>query len=322
MTTTIDPAKAMRDQTAVFSTDLKLPNRRQGKVRDIYDVPGDRGNPARLLIVASDRISAFDVVLPAPIPGKGRLLTDISLRWFELIRSLDIVGDHLVSTDAASVPGLSAADRALIQGRMMLVRAARVVPIECVVRGYLAGSGWVEYQDSQSVCGIKLPKGLRQCDRLPEPVFTPATKATVGHDENIDFERASSIAGSDVMKRLREISIRIYEAAAAHAEDRGIILADTKFEFGFALDAGGKPTSELLLVDEVLTPDSSRFWPADEYQPGRDQRSFDKQYVRDYLLSLVKAGKWHKQPPGPELPAEIVRNTLAKYVDARDRLFG
>ncbi len=305
----------------VFETHLPLPNRRQGKVRDMYTVPADHLQP-RVLIVASDRISAFDVVMPTPIPGKGKLLTEISVKWFEHIRRENIVRDHLLSTDPNDVPLLSAEDRALIAGRMMLVRAAQVVPIECVVRGYLAGSGWVEYQATQSVCGINLPAGLRQCDRLPEPIFTPATKAAVGHDENIDFEQACAIAGREVMSRLRDLSIRIYASAARHAESRGIILADTKFEFGFALDEAGRPTDELLLVDEVLTPDSSRFWPAEEYEPGRDQQSFDKQYVRNYLLELVAAGKWAKQPPGPALPDDVVANTMARYVEAKRRLFG
>jgi phosphoribosylaminoimidazole-succinocarboxamide synthase len=205
---------------------------------------------------------------------------------------------------------------------MMLGRAAQVIPVEFVVRGYLAGSGWVEYQQSQTVCGIKLPAGLKQCQQLPEPIFTPATKADVGHDENIDFERACAIAGRDVMTRLRSVSLKIYASAAEHARTRGIILADTKFEFGYALDAKGQPTQEIILIDEVLTPDSSRFWPAEEYAPGRDQNSFDKQYVRNYLLELVKQKKWAKQPPGPPLPEEIVHNTLARYREAKDRLFG
>jgi phosphoribosylaminoimidazole-succinocarboxamide synthase len=195
-----------------------------------------------------------------------------------------------------------------------------VVPIEFVVRGYLAGSGWVEYQQAQTVCGIRLPAGLRQCDRLPQPIFTPATKEDVGHDQNIDFERACAIAGRPLMERLRDVSLAVYELGARHAEQRGIILADTKFEFGHALDTAGKPTDELILIDEVLTPDSSRFWPADQYQPGRDQDSFDKQYLRNYLLELVKAGKWAKQPPGPQLPDDVVRNTLRRYEEARDRL--
>ncbi len=307
--------------TAVFETRLPLPDRRQGKVRDIYRVPAQGSEPERVLIIASDRISAFDVVMPTPIPGKGRILTQISTRWFELIRSAGIIADHLLSTSPLDVPGLNDADRRSIEGRMMLARAAQVVPIEFVVRGYLAGSGWVEYQQSQTVCGIKLPAGLKQCERLPQPIFTPATKATVGHDENIDFDRASEIAGRPLMERLRDVSIAIYELAAKHAESRGIILADTKFEFGHALDATGKPTNDLMLIDEVLTPDSSRFWPADLYQSGRDQESFDKQFLRNYLLTLVKAGEWAKQPPGPELPSDVVRDTLKRYEDARDRLF-
>jgi phosphoribosylaminoimidazole-succinocarboxamide synthase len=322
MPTVIDPIRSRApSEQAVVETHLPLPDRRQGKVRDVYRVPATADAPSRVLIVATDRISAFDVVMPTPIPGKGRLLTEISTRWFERIRAAGLIGDHLVSTDAADVPGLSADERRLIEGRMMLARSAEVVPIEFVVRGYLAGSGWVEYQQSQTVCGIKLPGGLRQSDRLPQPIFTPATKASVGHDENIDFERACEIAGRPLMQRLRDVSIAIYQLAAKHAEARGIILADTKFEFGYALDRAGKPTDELMLIDEALTPDSSRFWPADKYQPGRDQDSFDKQYVRNYLLELVKAGRWAKQPPGPELPDEVVRNTFARYQEARDRLF-
>ena len=321
MPTVTEPTRSGIDDSAVFDTRLPLPDRRQGKVRDIYRVPASNDAPARVLIVATDRISAFDVVMPTPIPGKGRLLTQISTKWFDLIRSSRIIGDHLISTNPSDVPGLSVAERRMIDGRMMLARAARVVPIEFVVRGYLAGSGWVEYQQSQTVCDIKLPAGLRQCERLPEPIFTPATKADVGHDENIDFERACQIAGRSLMERLRDVSIAIYQLAAKHAEARGIILADTKFEFGHALDQSGQPTDELILIDEVLTPDSSRFWPADQYAPGRDQDSFDKQYLRNYLLGLVKKGQWAKQPPGPELPADVVRNTLKRYEEARDRLF-
>ncbi|MEM7230390.1 MAG: phosphoribosylaminoimidazolesuccinocarboxamide synthase [Planctomycetota bacterium] len=306
---------------AVSRTDLPLPDRREGKVRDVYRVPASTDMPAGLLIVASDRVSAFDVVLPTPIPGKGRLLTDISTRWFSFVRERGIVSDHLLSTDPADVPGLNADQRSLIEGRMTLGRACAVIPIECVVRGYITGSGWLDYEATQSICGIKLPANLRQCDRLPEPIFTPATKADVGHDENVDFEYACGVAGREVMERLRDISLALYTAAAAHAEARGILLADTKFEFGFALDEHGHPTDELLLIDEIFTPDSSRFWPADEYEPGRDQNSFDKQYVRNYLLELVRAGTWDKEPPGPPLPEEIVRNTLARYREARDRLF-
>lgn len=321
MPTLTDPTTSPSHAHAVLETHLPLPDRRQGKVRDVYRVPATATSPSRVLIVASDRISAFDVVMPTPIPGKGKLLTQISTKWFELIRRANIIADHLISTNPFDVPGLSADDRRQIDGRMMLARAAEVVPIEFVVRGYLAGSGWVEYQQSQTVCGIKLPSGLRQCEKLPEPIFTPATKATVGHDENIDFAKACEIAGRPLMERLRDVSVAVYQLAAKHAEARGIILADTKFEFGYALDGHGKPTDELILIDEVLTPDSSRFWPADDYAAGRDQDSFDKQYLRNYLLSLVKRGEWAKQPPGPELPMDVVRNTLKRYEDARDRLF-
>ncbi len=205
---------------------------------------------------------------------------------------------------------------------MMLGRSARVIPVEFVVRGYLAGSGWNEYEQSQSVCGIKLPGGLKRAGRLPEPIFTPATKATSGHDQNIDFERACQIAGRAAMETLRDISVRIYEAAARHAEAKGLILADTKFEFGYALDKTGEPTDELILIDEVLTPDSPRFWPADRYEPGREQENVDKQFVRNYLLELVEAGRWDKSPPGPVLPVEITASTRARYLEARDRLFG
>jgi len=308
--------------TAVMTTHLPLPGRRQGKVRDIYRLPATGGQPPRFLIVATDRISAYDVVMPTPIPGKGRLLTEISTRWFEFIRGRTIIADHVLSTDPADVPGLSEAQRARIEGRMMLGRGARVIPVEFVVRGYLAGSGWKEYQETQSVCGIALPAGLKQCDKLPQPIFTPATKADVGHDENIDFERACAIAGRDVMERLRDVSIRIYQDGAEYARQRGIILADTKFEFGYALDEHGDETDEIMLIDEVLTPDSSRFWPAEDYEPGRDQDSFDKQYVRNYLTGLVRAGRWDKTPPGPELPEEIVVNTLKRYREAAERLFG
>ncbi|TVQ53495.1 MAG: phosphoribosylaminoimidazolesuccinocarboxamide synthase [Phycisphaerales bacterium] len=307
---------------AVFETDLPLPGRRSGKVRDIYRVPDKAGGPDRVLIVASDRISAFDVILPTPIPGKGRMLTDISTQWFNFIRERKLVPDHLLSTDPADIPGLNDEQRSQLEGRMMLGRAARVIPIECVVRGYLAGSGWKEYQKSRSVCGIGLPDGLQNSSQLPEPIFTPSTKAEHGHDENIDFEQACEIAGRDVMEQLRDLSLKIYQTGADHARAHGIILADTKFEFGYALDANGDPTDEIVLIDEVLTPDSSRFWPADEYEPGREQNSFDKQYVRNYLQELVDRGEWSKTPPGPELPEEIVRTTLSRYEEARQRLFG
>ena len=307
---------------ALVRTDLGLSGRRQGKVRDIYPLPGRGGEPPRLLIVATDRISAFDVVLPTPIPGKGRLLNEISLRWFEHIRSLGIIGDHLLSTDPREVPDLTDRERDLLQGRIMVGRAAQVVPVEFVVRGYLAGSGWRDYQKSQSVCGIPLPAGLRNGDRLPEPIFTPTTKADAGHDEPLTFEQAAELGGRDVVERLRDVSLAVYAAGASYAIERGIILADTKFEFGYAVDSEGRRTDEIILIDEVLTPDSSRYWPADRHEPGREQDNFDKQYVRNHLQALVDARRWDKTPPGPELPADVVANTLSRYVEVRDRLFG
>ena len=305
----------------VVSTNLPYQGRRQGKVRDIYSVPPTSDRGSCVLIVASDRISAFDVVMPTPIPGKGRELTAISTRWFDLIRQWDLIGDHLVSTDAADLPGLNDEQRTQVEGRMMLGRAAKVIPIEFVVRGYITGSGWKEYQRDGTVCGITLPEGLGHCQKLPEPIFTPATKAEQGHDENIDFETACTIAGRDVMNRLRDVSVEIYRRGAQYALDRGIILADTKFEFGYALDNQGNPTDDLMLIDEVLTPDSSRFWPAEEYEVGRDQDSFDKQYVRNYLEGIVHSGQWNKTPPGPELPDDVVINSLARYREAHKRLF-
>lgn len=305
----------------LMRTDLRLPGRRQGKVRDIYEIPGDGGEPPRVLIVATDRVSAFDVVMPNGIPGKGRLLTAISLRWFAFIRRLGLIGDHLLSSDPRDVPDLGDDQRAMLQGRIMIGRAAKVVPVEFVVRGYLAGSGWKEYRQRGSVCGIRLPEGLRNGDRLPEPIFTPTTKADAGHDEPLDYDQACENAGRDVVEQLRAVSIALYGAGAAYAIQRGIILADTKFEFGWATDAEGRPTDELILIDEVLTPDSSRYWPADRHAPGREQDNFDKQYVRNYLQTVVDAGKWDKTPPGPELPADVVANTLSRYAEARDRLF-
>jgi phosphoribosylaminoimidazole-succinocarboxamide synthase len=274
--------------------DLKLHS--TGKVREMYEVDGD------LLMVASDRISAYDVVLPTPIPDKGRVLTQMSIFWFE--STADIVPNHFVSEDVPRE----------VAGRALRVRRLDMYPVECVVRGYLSGSGWREYREGGTVCGIELPSGLRESERLPEPIFTPATKAEVGdHDENIDFERAvEEIGERDLMEQLRDTSIALYEHAAAHAAERGIILADTKFEFG------SSPGAEVVLGDEVLTPDSSRFWPADAYGPGRPQPSFDKQYVRDWLDS----SGWDHSPPGPELPDEVVANTRAKYVEAYERISG
>jgi len=302
---------------AMMRTDLPLPGRRQGKVRDIYEATLADGTAA-LVIIATDRISAFDVVMPNGIPGKGVVLTQISNFWFDMIsRKLgDVLSHHLISTDPADIPGLSDAQRRQLEGRAMIGRKATVVPIECVARGYLAGSGWVEYQQSRTVCGIKLPAGLKQCDKLPQPIFTPATKAQTGHDENISFEQACGVAGHSVVSTLRDLTLKIYRMGHDYAARRGIILADTKFEFGRTDDG------QIILIDEVMTPDSSRFWPADEYEAGRDQVSFDKQHVRNYLQELVDNGRWNKTPPGPTLPESIVSNSLAKYLEAHRLLTG
>jgi len=274
---------------------------RRGKVRDIYDF-GDR-----LLFIASDRISAFDWVLPSGIPDKGRVLTQVSRFWFD---RLD-VRSHVLSLDPADVPLPEGTDVDALRGRSMVVRKTEVIPIECVVRGYLAGSGWKEYQASRTVCGIPLPDGLVLASRLPEPIFTPATKAESGHDENIPFEVASRQIGSELAERLRTLSLRIYSQAADYALERGIILADTKFEFGL-LDR------DVILIDEVLTPDSSRYWPTDRYAPGQSPYSFDKQFVRDWLEST----SWDKNSQPPELPDEIIDKTREKYVEAYERLTG
>ena len=313
------------DMQGLYETRLNLPGQRRGKVRDIFELPSGEGED-RLLIVASDRISAFDVVMPTPIPGKGRLLTRLSTFWLRYIERAGICRTHLISDDAGMIPdsafGVGGTSRVELSGRVTIARRASVVPIECVVRGYLEGSGWKENQATGAVCGVALPKGLRQCDRLPEPIFTPATKEEQGkHDENISFERACAVVGRPLMERLREVSLAIYARASAHAAERGVIIADTKFEFGL-LEGPGSATREPILVDEALTPDSSRFWPAAEYQPGRAQKSYDKQYLREYLETLVAAGKWGKSPPGPALPEEVVRATLAKYEEAAERLMG
>jgi phosphoribosylaminoimidazole-succinocarboxamide synthase len=275
-----------------------------GKVRDVYRVDNER-----LLFVATDRISAFDYVLASGIPQKGKVLTQLSLFCFDLLR--DIVPNHLITADVDRYPTNLRPHADQIRGRSMLVTRADMVAIECVVRGYISGSAWKEYQASGSVCGIALPKGLRESDKLPEPIFTPATKAATGHDENISFERMAQQAGPTLSKELRDISIQLYKKAADYALARGIIIADTKFEFGRTL--GG-----LVLGDEVLTPDSSRFWPAETYKPGKAQESFDKQYVRDYLEAI----HWNKQPPAPGLPADVARKTSDKYVEAYRRLTG
>ncbi len=278
-----------------------VPLRSRGKVRDLYEF-GDC-----LLIVATDRLSAFDVVLPTPIPDKGRVLTQLSLFWFDLLR--DVVANHVLS--GTEFPAQLAPYADQLRGRSMLVRRTQAVPIECVVRGCLAGSGWKDYQKTGAVCGIPLPAGLRESDRLPEPIFTPSTKATSGHDENISFDEAAARVGRPLAERLRTVSLELYRRATAYAEPRGIILADTKFEFGLVGD-------ELIWIDEALTPDSSRFWPAGGYEAGRPQPSFDKQYVRDYLERIG----WSKQPPGPELPPEVVAATQEKYREAYRRLTG
>ncbi|HXF56259.1 MAG TPA: phosphoribosylaminoimidazolesuccinocarboxamide synthase [Actinomycetota bacterium] len=275
----------------------------RGKVRDIFEAGRD------LLMVATDRISAFDVVLPQPIPGKGQVLTGLSLYWFD--RTRHIVENHLVTGDVDRFPEPFASHRRELAGRAMLVRRARVVPIECVARGYLSGSGWKEYRERGEVCGVRLPPGLVESDRLPEPIFTPATKETTGHDVNISLAEAEERVGRGLARRLQELTLTLYEFAAAHLLERGIVLADTKFEFGFA-------DGELILVDEVLTPDSSRFWPADRYEPGRPQPSFDKQYVRDWL----DAWGWDHEPPPPDLPEEVVAQTAARYREAYERVTG
>jgi phosphoribosylaminoimidazole-succinocarboxamide synthase len=275
----------------------------KGKVRDIYDLND------RLLFIATDRISAFDYVLATGIPEKGRVLTQISLFWFEFLK--DIVSNHLVTASVDEYPEELKKYAGQLRGRSMLVKKAQMVDIECVARGYISGSAWKEYQQQGTVCGIQLPKGLRESDKLPEPIFTPATKALSGHDENISFDEMCKRTGKELANQLRDLTLKIYQKASDYAAGRGIIIADTKFEFGHT---GG----QLVLADEVLTPDSSRFWPADKYQPGRAQESFDKQFVRDYLESI----KWNKQPPAPALPDDVARKTSDKYIQAYRILAG
>jgi phosphoribosylaminoimidazole-succinocarboxamide synthase len=292
--------------SAVVSTtdfkNLKLKGR--GKVRDIYDL-GDR-----LLIVATDRMSAFDVVMPNPIPDKGRILTQLSKFWFDLTK--EIVPNHVISTEVKDYPKDCEPYQEMLRGRSMLVMKTEVVPIECVVRGYLSGSGWEEYKKTGEICGIRLPKGLVESTKLEEPVFTPATKAEMGlHDENIPFERVEKIIGNDLAQKVKLLSMAVYKKARDFAEQRGILIADTKMEFGMK-------DGKLILIDELLTPDSSRFWPRDEYQAGGPQKSFDKQFLRDYLLSI----HWDKSPPAPPLPEEIIQNTREKYLEAYERLVG
>jgi phosphoribosylaminoimidazole-succinocarboxamide synthase len=290
---------------------LKL--HRRGKVRDVYEVTLDSGDTA-LLMVATDRISAFDYVLGSGIPDKGKVLTQLSAFWFE--RMGDLVPHHLLSIDVDDFPVAARPYADVLRGRTMLTRLTRPIPVECVARGYLSGSGWKEYQQTGSVCGITLPAGLKESDRLPEPIFTPATKAESGHDVNITFEEAGRIVGTDLIARLRDLTLEIYRRGCEHAESRGIIIADTKFEFGLVGD--GDPATGIVLIDEVLTPDSSRFWPRESYRPGHGVPSFDKQFVRDYLEDI----KWNKQPPVPSLPEEVVRKTREKYVEAFRLLTG
>ncbi|HVG39493.1 MAG TPA: phosphoribosylaminoimidazolesuccinocarboxamide synthase [Pyrinomonadaceae bacterium] len=282
-----------------------LPLLRRGKVRDVYEVDDEH-----LLIVATDRISAFDCILPTPIPRKGQILTAISRFWFNRLEK--ITPHHLITIDVAEMPARLGQYAPQIGGRSMYVRRTEVLPVECVVRGYIAGSGWKDYQRTGEICGHKLPDNLRESDRLPEPIFTPATKAAEGHDENISEEQTRDIIGAERTARLRETSLNLYRAAADYARERGIIIADTKFEFG--VDRAG----HILLIDEVLTPDSSRFWPADRYEPGHGQPSFDKQYVRDYLETLA----WDKRPPAPPLPAEVRAATTERYLQAYRLLTG
>jgi phosphoribosylaminoimidazole-succinocarboxamide synthase len=275
-----------------------------GKVRDVYRLGNEQ-----LLFVATDRISAFDYVLATGIPHKGRVLTQISLFWFEFLR--EVVPNHLVTPDVESYPASLHPHADQLRGRSMVVMRAEMVPVECVVRGYISGSAWKEYKATGKVCGIELPKGLRESDKLPEPIFTPSTKATTGHDENIPFEEMIRVVGRERSEKLRDITLKIYTKAADYARTKGIIIADTKFEFGIT-------SKGITLADEVLTPDSSRFWPADKYQPGRAQDSYDKQYVRDYLEEI----RWNKQPPAPALPPEVARKTSEKYVEAYHQLTG
>ncbi|TWT85625.1 Phosphoribosylaminoimidazole-succinocarboxamide synthase [Posidoniimonas polymericola] len=295
----------------LLTTDLPHWPVRRGKVRDVYDLgDGDLGNGDlgdRVLLIATDRLSAYDWVLPTGIPDKGRVLTQTSVFWFDRVG----IPHHLITADVDQMQLPDDIDRSRLAGRTMLCRKSQVVPFECVVRGYLSGSGWKEYQQSGTVCGVQLPPGLQESDKLPEPIFTPATKADEGHDENVPFERMVADLGTELAEELRRKSLEIYTLGAEYAAERGILIADTKFEFG---QQGG----QVILIDEVMTPDSSRFWPADQYEPGRGQKSFDKQYVRDWLSSTT----WDKNSEPPELPAEVVAGTRAKYIEAYEQLTG
>jgi phosphoribosylaminoimidazole-succinocarboxamide synthase len=287
--------------TPLLRTDIPGRPVRRGKVRDVYDF-GDY-----LLLVATDRISAFDWVLPSGIPDKGRVLTQISEFWFGRLKTVH----HLIRTNVADLPLPANVDREALAGRSMICRKTQVAPIECVVRGYLSGSGWKEYQQNGMVCGVKLPPGLRESDKLPEPIFTPAIKAETGHDENVPYETVCNIVGHEIARKLRDMSLDLYSQGAAYALEKGIIIADTKFEFG-------RVEGEMILIDEVLTPDSSRFWPKDQYEPGRAQASYDKQFVRDWL----ETQPWDKNSPPPELPEDVIQRTRAKYIEAYEGLTG
>src|ERR1700719_1194088 len=291
--------------TVLLRTDYpELELHASGKVRDVYNLDADH-----LLFVATDRISAFDYVLATGIPHKGRVLTQISLFWFNFLR--DVVANHVVTADVKQYPAIAQRYADQLHGRSMMVRRAEMIPVECVVRGYISGSAWKEYKASGRVCGIELPPGLKESGKLPQPIFTPSTKATSGHDENIPFDEMTRIVGVELSRQLRDLTLKIYSKAADYALQKGIIIADTKFEFGMT-------SKGITLADEVLTPDSSRFWPADKYQPGQSQASYDKQYVRDYLEEI----RWNKQPPAPGLPADVARRTSDKYLDAYQQITG
>ncbi|MDD4908797.1 MAG: phosphoribosylaminoimidazolesuccinocarboxamide synthase [Candidatus Omnitrophica bacterium] len=290
------------NKDALLSTDLPgLKLFKKGKVRDVYDLDD------KLLIVATDRISCFDVVLSCGIPYKGKILTQLSCFWFDLVK--DIIPNHLLSGDVEKFPAQLSKYRDLLRHRSMLVKKSRLIPVECVVRGYLSGSGWKEYRESRSICGVSLPAGLKECAKLPEPIFTPSSKEEVGHDINVTFENIQKQIGKDTAGKIKDASIAIYKKARDYADKKGIIIADTKFEFGVHND-------QIILIDEILTPDSSRFWPKEAYEPGRGQSSFDKQFVRDYLETL----DWDKTPPAPKLPDEIIEKTSLKYFDALAKL--
>ena len=309
----IESQEFARPATPLLKTSLPLPLKGRGKVRDLYDVTLENGQEG-LLLVATDRLSAFDVIMGNGIAGKGIVLTQLACFWFGFFAPR--LPHHVITTDPLRISGLSDADRAQLEGRIMVCKRLPVVPVECVARGYLTGSGWAEYQRDGEVCGHPLPEGLRNGDRLPQAIFTPAHKVDAGHDENIDFATLEHTVGPELAETLAQATLMLYEEASRYAASRGLILADTKFEFG--LDSKG----DLVLIDEALTPDSSRFWPADGWTPGQPQASFDKQFIRDYLETLVAEGAWDRQPPGPVLPDAVLQQTLDRYLDAYSRLTG